>query len=211
MDTFNATYWDNGKPKTSVTHARVIDHGRLIGGRTSGSTSTWPTRTSLVLPGELRVGPLWWSRSFDTRGRAGFDGPVIFFGDPNPRPWRAQGPCQPAGRAGGRTDVLFPPDAVDSGGQAHALSADLRNSEADIRLLQGRSPGQPNRTVYDLDVSSMEQIWTGGSLEGHERGSARRVQGGLPVVMRYTTLQVTDAPGPAHHLRVIRAGCSAAS
>ena len=193
VDTFNATYWDNGKPKDFVTHARVIDHGRLIKEQDIRVNQYLAYQDLKFYQASYGWAPV--VQVFDPAGRKVFDAPVIFFGDPNFAHGVLKAPAAgpPGEQVGAR--MFFAPDAVDSGGQAHAGSADLRNPALTFAFFKGDLHANRTANVYDLDVSSMEQIWTGGLLEGQNADLPGGYKVGFPRVMRYTTLQVTDAPG----------------
>ena len=193
VDTFNATYWDNGKPKDFVTHARVIDHGRLIKEQDIRVNQYLAYQDLKFYQASYGWAPV--VQVFDPAGRKVFDAPVIFFGDPNFAHGVLKAPAAgpPGEQVGAR--MFFAPDAVDSGGQAHAGSADLRNPALTFAFFKGDLHANRTANVYDLDVSSMEQIWTGGLLEGQNADLPGGYRVGFPRVMRYTTLQVTDAPG----------------
>jgi cytochrome c biogenesis protein len=193
VDTFNATYWDNGKPKDFVTHARVFDHGKLVKEQDIRVNQYLAYQDLKFYQASYGWAPV--VQVFDPTGRKVFDAPVVFFGDPNfaHGVFKAPAAGPPGEQVGAR--MFFAPDAVDSGGQAHAGSADLRNPALTFAFFKGDLHANRIANVYDLDVSSMKQIWTGGLFEGQSADLPGGYRVSFPRVMRYTTLQVTDAPG----------------
>jgi cytochrome c biogenesis protein ResB len=91
--------------------------------------------------------------------------------------------------------MFFAPDLQDAGNSARAGSADLRNPGLSFAVFQGDLHANRVSNVYDIDVSAMKQIWTGGLLAGQSADLPGGYRISFPRVMRYTTLQVTNAPG----------------
>ncbi|HEV1997938.1 MAG TPA: cytochrome c biogenesis protein ResB, partial [Candidatus Dormibacteraeota bacterium] len=132
---------------------------------------------------------------YDPTGRRVFDAPVIFFGNPNFAHGALKVPAAgaPGEQLGAR--MFFAPDLRDTGNSATAGSANLRNPGISFAFFKGDLHANRTTNVYDLDVSGMKQIWTGGLLAGQSADLPGGYRVSFPRVMQYTTLQVTDAPG----------------
>lgn len=193
VDSFNATYYPDGKPKDFVTSATLVDHGQVIKHQDIRVNQYLAYKDIKFYQASFGWAPV--VQVYDPSGRKVFDQPVLFSGDANFAHGVLKAPAAGAldQQIGAR--MFFAPDAVDSGNGAHAGSADLRNPAMTFAVFQGDLHANRIANVYDLDVSAMKQIWTGGLLAGQSAILPGGYRLSFPRVMRYTTLQVTDAPG----------------
>ena len=195
MDSFNATYYGNGKPSDFVTRAEVYDQGQK------------------VLQKDIRVneyleykGVKFYQASYgwapevvvrDSTGHVVYDQPVVMFGDPR----LALGVIKiPAAGAPGQqlgARVTFVPDVQGDPGNLHAGTANLVNAELSYLLFQGDLHSDRLQNVYDLDVTAMHEIDKGGIGPGQISPLPNGYTISMPRVLRYTGLQVTNAPGLA--------------
>jgi cytochrome c biogenesis protein len=193
VDSFNATYFPDGKPKDFVTSATLIDGGQVIRHQDIRVNQYLAYKDLKFYQASFGWAPV--VQVFDASGRMVFDEPVLFAGDANFAHGVLKAPAAgpPGEQLGAR--MFFAPDAVDTGSGAHAGSAELHNPALTFAFFQGDLHANRIANVYDLDVSSMKQIWTGGLLQGQSADLPGGYRVSFPRVMRYTTLQVTYAPG----------------
>jgi cytochrome c biogenesis protein len=193
VDSFNATYYDGGRPKDFVTSATVIDGGRVVTSKDIRVNQYLEYQDVKFYQASYGWAPV--VQVFDPQGRKIFDAPVVFFGDPNFAHGIIKVPAagSPGEQLGAR--MFFAPDLQDAGNTARAGSSELRNPGLSLAFFQGDLHANRVANVYDLDVSGMKQIWSGGLLAGQSAGLPGGFRVSFPRVMRYTTLQVTYAPG----------------
>ncbi|MGI8609971.1 MAG: cytochrome c biogenesis protein ResB [Candidatus Dormibacteria bacterium] len=193
VDSFHATYYDSGKPRDFVTHATVIDGGRVIKAQDIRVNQYLAYKDIKFYQASYGWAPV--LQVFDPSGRTVFDAPVVFFGDPNFAHGVLKVPAAgpPGQQLGAR--MFFAPDLRDTGNAATAGSANLRNPGISFAFFKGDLHANRTANVYDIDVSAMQQVWTGGLLVGQSADLPGGYRVAFPRVMQYTTLQVTDAPG----------------
>ncbi|MFN2466171.1 MAG: cytochrome c biogenesis protein ResB [Candidatus Dormibacteria bacterium] len=193
VDKFDATYYPGGKPRDFVTSATLIDHGRVVRHQDIRVNQYLAYQDVKFYQASFGWAPV--VQIFDPSGTKVFDQPVLFSGDANFAHGVLKAPAAgaPGEQLGAR--MFFAPDAVDTGSGAHAGSADLRNPAMTFAIFKGDLHANRIANVYDLDVSGMRQIWTGGLLEGQTSVIPGGYRVSFPRVLRYTTLQVTTAPG----------------
>jgi cytochrome c biogenesis protein len=193
VNSFNASYYPDGRPRDFVTNATVIDGGQVIKRQDIRVNQYLGYKDIKFYQASYGWAPV--VQIIDPAGRMIFDAPVLFAGNPNFAHGVLKAPAAgPPGRQLGAR-MFFAPDAVDSGGQAHAGTADLKNPALTFAFFQGDLHATQTANVYDLDVSAMKQVWTGGLLQGQSAPLPGGYRVAFPRVLRYTTLQVTDAPG----------------
>lgn len=193
VDSFHARYYDNGKPSDFVTRATVIDGGHVIKTQDIRVNQYLAYKDIKFYQASYGWAPV--VQVFDPSGKRVFDAPVIFFGDPNFAHGVLKVPSAgpPGEQLGAR--MFFAPDLRDAGNSATAGTANLRNPGISFAFFKGDLHANRTANVYDIDVSSMKQIWTGGLLAGQSADLPGGFRVSFPRVMQYTTLQVTDAPG----------------
>jgi len=193
VDSFKATYYADGRPSDFVTHAKVIDGGQVRAEQDIRVNQYLPYKDTKFYQASYGWAPV--VKVLDPSGRTVFDAPVIFFGDPNFAHGVIKVPAAgpPDQQLGAR--MFFAPDLQDAGNSARAGSADLRNPGLSLAVFRGDLHANRVANVYDIDVSAMKQVWTGGLLLGQSADLPGGYRVSFPRVMRYTTLQVTNAPG----------------
>ena len=193
VDSFRATYFPDGRPSDFVTHARVIDGGQVKKEQDIRVNQYLAYGDTKFYQASYGWAPV--VKVLNPDGATVFDAPVIFFGDPN----FAHGVIKvPAAGAPGQqlgARMFFAPDLRDAGNTARAGGASLNNPGLSFAFFQGDLHANRVSNVYDIDTSSMRQIWTGGLLEGQTAVLPGGYRVSFTRVMRYTTLQVTNAPG----------------
>jgi cytochrome c biogenesis protein len=193
VDSFHASYYPDGRPRDFVTHATLIDGGQVKFQQDIRVNQYLAYKDTKFYQASYGWAPV--VQVFDPGGKKVFDAPVVFFGDPNFAHGVVKVPAAgpPGQQLGAR--MFFAPDLQDAGDSARAGSANLVNPGLSLAVFQGDLHANRTANVYDLDVSAMKQTWTGGLLVGQ----SAELPGGYRVafarVMRYTTLQVTNAPG----------------
>jgi len=193
VDSFHATYYRDGRPSDFVTHARVIDGGQVKAEQDIRVNQYLPYKDTKFYQASYGWAPV--VKVVDPNGKTVFDAPVIFFGDPNFAHGVIKVPAAgpPGQQLGAR--MFFAPDLQDAGNSARAGSADLKNPGLSLAVFQGDLHANRVSNVYDIDMSGMKQVWTGGLLAGQSADLPGGYRVSFPRVMRYTTLQVTNAPG----------------
>ena len=193
VDSFHASYYDNGKPSDFVTRATVLDGGKVIKTQDIRVNQYLDYKDTKFYQASYGWAPV--IQVFDPSGKTIYDAPIIFFGDPNFAHGVVKIPAAgpPGQQLGAR--MFFAPDLQDVGNSATAGTANLRNPGLSFAFFQGDLHANRVANVYDIDVSAMHQIWTGGLLVGQSADLPGGYKVSFPRVMQYTTLQVTYAPG----------------
>jgi cytochrome c biogenesis protein len=193
VDSFNASYYGDGRPKDFVTHAEVFDQGQRVTEKDIRVNQYLNYEGVKFYQASYGWAPV--IRVTDALGHRVFDGPVLFFGDPAFANGVVKIPASgsPGQQLGAR--AFFLPDVKVVAGGATAGSADLKNPLLDLAFFKGDLHADQPQNVYDLDVSQMKQVDT----VLLPLGQSRTIPGGFtvtfPNLMRYTGLQVTDDPG----------------
>jgi cytochrome c biogenesis protein len=193
VDRFNASYYNTGRPADFVTHAEVLDQGRKVSEKDIRVNQYLAYNDIKFYQASYGWAPV--IQVFDPSGRLIFDSPVVFFGDPQLSNGVIKIPA--SGSAGQQLGarMFFVPDLQGDAQNAHAGSANPNNPALSMIFFQGDLHADRVQNVYDIDVSSMKQVWSGGLL----LGSTAQMPGGyrvsFPRLDRYTGLQVTYAPG----------------
>ena len=190
---FHAAYYDNGKPSDFVTRATVFDNGKAVKTQDIRVNQYLDYKDTKFYQASYGWAPV--VKVQDPTGKVVFDAPTIFFGDPTFAHGVLKVPAAgpPGQQLGAR--MFFAPDVQDAGGAATAGTANLRNPALSFAIFQGDLHAGRTANVYDLDVSAMKQVWTGGLLLGQSADLPGGYKLSFPRVMQYTTLQVTYAPG----------------
>ncbi|MFN2464415.1 MAG: cytochrome c biogenesis protein ResB, partial [Candidatus Dormibacteria bacterium] len=193
VDSFHATYYRDGRPSDFVTHASVIDGGRVQKSQDIRVNQYLAYGDTKFYQASYGWAPV--VRVTDATGRVLFNAPVIFFGEPNFAHGIIKVPAAgpPDEQLGAR--IFFAPDIQDAGNSARAGSANLLNPGMSLAVFKGDLHANRVSNVYDIDVSGMRQIWSGGLLAGQSADLPGGYRVSFPRVLRYTTLQVTNAPG----------------
>jgi cytochrome c biogenesis protein len=193
VDSFNAAYYGNGKPKDFVSHVDVLDQGRKV--------TTKDIRVNQYLEYQ---GVKFYQASYgwapviqvsDPTGRKVFDGPIIFFGDPQLSNGILKVPA--AGPPGHQLGALmfFVPDLQQGPSGDRAGTANLNNPAVTFRFFSGDLQADRAQNVNELNTSRMSQVWTGGILMGQSADLPGGYRVSFPSLQRYTGLQVTNDPG----------------
>jgi cytochrome c biogenesis protein len=193
VDSFQAQYFDSGKPKLFNSHVRVFDQGRKVAEQDIQVNQYLEYKGVKFYQASYGWAPV--LRVTDPSGREVFNAPVLFFGDPQLADGIVKVPS--AGPPGQQLGALmfFIPDVRDSGGGSVAGSAELRNPAIEYRLFKGDLQAGRAQNVYELDTSRMTQVATGGILMGQTADLPGGYKMTFSRVMQYTGLQVTHDPG----------------
>lgn len=193
VNSFHAAYYRSGKPSDFVTNATVMDGGHAVKTQDIRVNQYLDYKDTKFYQASYGWAPV--VQVVDPSGRTVFDAPIIFFGDPT----FAHGVLKvPAAGAPGQqlgARMFFAPDIRDAGNSATAGTANLRNPGLSFAFFKGDLHASRVANVYDIDVSAMKQVWTGGLLLGQSADLPGGYRVSFPRVMQYTTLQVTYAPG----------------
>jgi cytochrome c biogenesis protein len=198
VDRFNATYYNDGRPADFVTHARVLDQGRVVNEQDVRVNQYLSYQDVKFYQASYGWAPV--IQVFDPSGKEIFNSPVVFFGDPQLANGVMKVPASgaPGQQLGAR--MFFVPDLKTSNGaagqpQAHAGSANLNNPALSVIFFQGDLHADRVQNVYDIDVTAMKEVWKGGLLMGETAVLPGGYRVSFPRVARYTGLQATYAPG----------------
>jgi cytochrome c biogenesis protein len=193
VDSFNASYYDSGKPKDFVSHVEVFDQGRRVmekdvrvnqyleyrGIKFYQASYGWAPEVKVTAPD----------------GRVVFDAPVVFFGDPTYSngvvkiPAAGPPPNQMAARMFFVPDLLTTPDGATPG------TASPNNPALNYLFFLGDLHAQRAQNVYDLDVTRMQESGRGVLFLGDTAVLPNGFKVSFLKLSRYTGLQVTDDPG----------------
>ncbi|MHB8507024.1 MAG: cytochrome c biogenesis protein ResB [Candidatus Dormibacteria bacterium] len=193
VDSFNASYYVNGKPSDFVSHVEVFDHGRKIMEKDIRVNHFLEYRGIKFYQASYGWAPVVKVTAPD--GRVVFDAPVIFFGDPTYSngvvkiPAAGAPPNQLAAR------MFFVPDLRTSESGAYPGTANPNNPALNYLFFVGDLHAQRAQNVYDLDVTAMKESGRGVLFQGDSAVLPNGYRVSFPQLMRYTGLQVTDDPG----------------
>ncbi|GAC1328305.1 MAG: hypothetical protein NVSMB17_03570 [Candidatus Dormibacteria bacterium] len=195
VDSFNARYYRDGRPADFVTHATVLDRGQVQAAQDIRVNQYLAYKDTKFYQASYGWAPV--VKVTDPTGRIIYDAPVIFFGEPSFAHGVIKIPAAgpPGQQLGAR--MFFAPDLQDAGNSARAGTANLRNPGLSLAVFKGDLHSNRVGNVYDIDVSAMKQVWSGGLLAGQSAELPGGYRVSFPRVMRYTTLQVTNSPGLA--------------
>jgi cytochrome c biogenesis protein len=193
VDSFNASYYANGKPQDFVSHVVVLDQGRKVTEKDIRVNQYLEYRDIKFYQGSYGWAPV--IQVTDPAGKLVFDSPVIFFGQPTLSNGILKVPS--AGPPGQQLGALmfFAPDVQAGPNGAQAGTANLNNPAISYRFFKGDLRANRAQNVNELDTSRMTQLATGGMLVGQTADLPGGYRVSFPRVMRYTGLQVTDDPG----------------
>jgi cytochrome c biogenesis protein len=193
VDSFNASYYENGKPKDFVSHVVVLDHGQRITEKDIRVNQYLEYQGVKFYQGSYGWAPV--IQVTDPAGKLVFDSPVVFFGEPTLSNGILKVPA--AGPPGQQLGALmfFAPDVQAGASGAQAGTANLNNPALTYRFFKGDLQASRAQNVNELDTSRMTQLATGGILLGQTADLPGGYRVSFPRVMRYTGLQVTDDPG----------------
>ena len=193
VDSFNASYYANGKPQDFVSHVVVLDQGSKVTEKDIRVNQYLEYRGVKFYQGSYGWAPV--IQITDAAGKLVFDSPVIFFGEPTLSNGIVKAPA--AGPPGQQLGALmfFAPDVQTGPNGAQAGTANLNNPAITYRFFKGDLRANRAQNVNELDTSRMSQLATGGLLMGQTADLPGGYRVSFPRVMRYTGLQVTDDPG----------------
>lgn len=194
VDHFNAAYYANTtRPSDFVSHVEVIDRGRRA------QESDIRVNEYLDYEGvKFYQASYGWApvmRIYDPSGKLVFDAPVLCFGDATLSNCVLKAPASgpPGQQIGAR--MFFAPDAIADSTGVRAGTANLRNPVVDLAVFQGDLHSESVQNVYDIDVTAMHQVWSGGLIQGGSADLPGGYRVAFPRVERYTGLQVNEEPG----------------
>jgi cytochrome c biogenesis protein len=193
VDSFNAAYYSNGKPKDFVSHVDVLDQGRRVTSKDIRVNQYLEYQGVKFYQASYGWAPV--IQVTDPAGRKVFDGPIIFFGDPQLSNGILKVPA--AGPPGHQLGALmfFAPDLQQGPSGDRAGTANLDNPAVTFRFFSGDLQADRAQNVNELDTSRMSQVWTGGILMGQSADLPGGYRVSFPTLQRYTGLQVTNDPG----------------
>jgi cytochrome c biogenesis protein len=194
VDSFNATYYgNNGKPKDFVSHVEVLDQGRRVTEKDIRVNQYLEYQGVKFYQASYGWAPV--IQVSDPGGKNVFDGPIIFFGDPQLSNGILKVPA--AGPPGHQLGALmfFAPDLQQGPSGSRAGTASLNNPAVTFRFFSGDLQADRAQNINELDTSRMSQVWTGGILVGQSADLPGGYRVSFPRVQRYTGLQVTNDPG----------------
>lgn len=193
VDNFNVSYYGDGRPKDFVSHVEVFDHGVKVDEKSIRVNDYLSYQDVKFYQASYGWAPV--IRVFDPQGQTVFDGPVVFFGDPQLSNGILKVPAAgPPQKQLGALMFLIP-DLQQTPTGATAGTANPLNPALAVRLFQGDLQASRPLSVYELDTTHMTQIWKGGI----QLGESAALPGGYRMeftrLSRYTGLQVTNDPG----------------
>ena len=193
VDSFNAAYYDNGKPRDFVSHVDVLDRGRKVTSKDIRVNQYLEYQGVKFYQASYGWAPV--IQVSDATGRKVFDGPIVFFGDPQLSNGILKVPA--AGPPGHQLGALmfFVPDLQRGPSGDRAGTANLDNPAVTFRFFNGDLQAYRAQNVNELDTSRMSQVWTGGVLLGQSADLPGGYRVSFPSLQRYTGLQVTNDPG----------------
>jgi cytochrome c biogenesis protein len=193
VDSFNAAYYGNGKPRDFVSHVDVIDQGRRVTSKDIRVNQYLEYQGVKFYQASYGWAPV--IQVSDPSGRKVFDGPIIFFGEPQLSNGILKVPA--AGPPGQQLGALmfFAPDLQQGPSGDVAGTANLNNPAVTFRFFRGDLQADRAQNVNELDTSRMSQVWTGGILMGQSADLPGGYRVSFPSLQRYTGLQVTNDPG----------------
>ena len=193
VDNFNVSYFNDGRPKDFVSHVEVFDRGVKVDEKSIRVNDYLSYQDVKFYQASYGWAPI--IRVFDPQGNKVFDGPVVFFGDPQLSNGVLKVPAAgPPQKQLGALMFLIP-DLQQTPAGARAGSANPINPALAVRMYQGDLQADRAQNVYQLDTTRMSQIWKGGI----QLGESAALPGGYRMefsrLSRYTGLQVTNDPG----------------
>ncbi|HXA42706.1 MAG TPA: cytochrome c biogenesis protein ResB [Candidatus Solibacter sp.] len=193
VDSFNASYYANGKPQEFVSHVEVFDGGRKVMQKDIRVNDYLEYRGVKFYQASYGWSPV--LQVTDPTGKTVFNGPINFFGDPQLQNGILKVPA--AGPPGQQLGALMfmVPDLQQGPNGARAGSANPNNPAVLFRFFKGDLQAARAQNVNELDTTRMSEIWTGGVLLGQSVGLPGGYRVSFPQLLRYTGLQATDDPG----------------
>jgi cytochrome c biogenesis protein len=193
VDSFNASYYANGKPKEFVSHVEVFDQGRKVTAKDIRVNDYLDYRSVKFYQASYGWAPI--IQVTDPKGNRVFDSPVEFFGDPQLQNGILKVPA--AGPPGEQLGALmfFAPDLQQGPSSAAAGTANANNPAVLFRFFKGDLQANRTLNVNELDTTRMTQFWTGGVLLGQTATLPGGYRVTFPQLLRYTGLQATNDPG----------------
>jgi cytochrome c biogenesis protein len=194
VDSFDASYYDDGRPRDFVSHVEVFDGGQRVdekdirvnqyldreGVKFYQASYGWAPYISVVSPS----------------GRKLFDGPVLFFGDQTLSNGILKVPgAGPPPEQLGALMFLVPDLRVADDGSLTAGTAEARNPVLQLRVFRGDLQADRAQNVYELDTSRMQQYWVGQAALGESAVLPNGDRISFDRLAQYTGLQVTYDPG----------------
>jgi len=193
VDSFNASYYANGKPKEFVSHVEVFDAGRKVTEKDIRVNDYLDYRGVKFYQASYGWAPV--IEVTDPQGKKLFDSPINFFGDPQLQNGILKVPAVgPPGQQLGAV-MFFAPDLQQGASGSTAGTADPNNPALLFRFFKGDLQSTRTQNVNELDTSRMSPFWTGGVLMGQTATLPGGYRVTFPQLLRYTGLQATDDPG----------------
>ena len=193
VDTFNATYYNDGRPADFVSPPRSSTGGKKVAAKDIRVNQYLAYQDVKFYQANYGWAPV--IQVTDPNGKLIYDSPVVFFGDPTLSNGVMKVPAAgpPGQQLGAR--MFFVPDLQGDAQNATAGTANPDNPAISMIMFQGDLHADRVQNVYDIDVTQMKTVWQGGLL----LGQTAQIPGGYRVTFarlaRYTGLQVTYAPG----------------